>query len=145
MDGVIVKKLRVIPDERGWLMEILRNDDSGYTEFGQVYVTAVYDGAIKAWHRHARQTDHVACIVGMIKLVLVDKRDPLFTLQREYYIGELNPCIVTIPPEVYHGWKAYDGTAVVVNIPDRVYDYDDPDEHRVDPHSLGYCWDRVDR
>ena len=34
IDGVKTKKLRVIPDERGWLMEILRNDDEIYNEFG---------------------------------------------------------------------------------------------------------------
>jgi len=140
MDGVIVKELRVIPDERGWLMEVMRNDDEEYTEFGQVYVTTTYEGVVKGWHLHDRQTDHVACIVGMIKLVLMDGEE-----LSEYYIGERNPCIITIPPGIIHGWKAYDGTAVVVNIPDKVYDYDDPDEHRVDPHSLGYDWDRVDR
>jgi dTDP-4-dehydrorhamnose 3,5-epimerase len=28
IEGVMIKKLRVIPDERGRLMEILRTDDS---------------------------------------------------------------------------------------------------------------------
>lgn len=27
IDGVMVKDLRIITDERGWLMEIMRNDD----------------------------------------------------------------------------------------------------------------------
>ena len=39
IDGVKTKNLRVIPDERGWLMEILRSDDDIYEKFGQVYMT----------------------------------------------------------------------------------------------------------
>ena len=58
IDGVKVKKLKVIPDERGWLMEILRCDDEIYKEFGQVYMTTAYPGVVKAWHFHKKQTDN---------------------------------------------------------------------------------------
>ncbi|RKZ02276.1 MAG: dTDP-4-dehydrorhamnose 3,5-epimerase, partial [Candidatus Hydrothermota bacterium] len=44
IQGVAVKKLRVIPDERGFLMEILRDDDEIFEKFGQVYITTVYPG-----------------------------------------------------------------------------------------------------
>jgi dTDP-4-dehydrorhamnose 3,5-epimerase len=37
IEGVKVKTLRVIPDERGRLMEILRADDDSFLKFGQVY------------------------------------------------------------------------------------------------------------
>jgi len=42
--GVTVRKLRLIPDERGYLMEMLRSDWEEYDKFGQVYITAVYPG-----------------------------------------------------------------------------------------------------
>ncbi|MCJ7832051.1 MAG: dTDP-4-dehydrorhamnose 3,5-epimerase, partial [Actinobacteria bacterium] len=35
IDGVLTKSLRVIPDERGRLMEILRADDEIFGKFGQ--------------------------------------------------------------------------------------------------------------
>jgi dTDP-4-dehydrorhamnose 3,5-epimerase len=35
IDGVAIKMLKVIPDERGRLMEILRSDDEIFTRFGQ--------------------------------------------------------------------------------------------------------------
>ena len=41
IDGVKTKKLRVIPDERGRLMEILRNDDELFLQFGQVYMLSL--------------------------------------------------------------------------------------------------------
>ena len=45
--GVVVKQLRVIPDERGSLMEILRFDDELFEKFGQVYMTTTYPGVVK--------------------------------------------------------------------------------------------------
>ena len=50
--GVIIKKLKVIADERGRLMEILRADDNFFQNFGQVYTTTAYPGVVKGWHYH---------------------------------------------------------------------------------------------
>jgi len=50
IDGVKTKSLTTIADERGWLFEILRCDDDIFLKFGQVYLTAVYPGVVKAWH-----------------------------------------------------------------------------------------------
>src|SRR5882672_12380851 len=72
---VRTKKLRVMPDERGWLMEILRADEPElFSKFGQVYVSATYPGVVKGWHYHRKQVDNFACIGGMVKLVLIDTR-----------------------------------------------------------------------
>jgi len=92
--GVKVKPLRLVPDERGWLMEILRGDDTAvFTKFGQVYVSATYPGVVKAWHLHRRQVDNFACVAGMVKLVLVDTREDSPTLGaiNEFFIGTQNP------------------------------------------------------
>ena len=117
------KPLRLVPDERGWLMEILRADDGEFfTKFGQVYVSATYPGVVKAWHYHKVQLDNFACVAGMVKLVLVDTRpgSPTEGAVNEFFVGSLNPMLVQVPNLVYHGWKCI-GTevALVVNAPDR--------------------------
>ena len=83
IDGVKTKPLRLIPDERGCLMEILRADERElFTKFGQVYVSATYPGVVKAWHYHQQQIDNFACVAGMVKLVLVDTRAGLADQRR---------------------------------------------------------------
>ncbi len=74
IDGVIVKKLKLIPDERGYLMEMLRADDPFFQKFGQVYLTVAYPGVVKGWHYHKVQTDHFVAVSGMVKVVLYDSR-----------------------------------------------------------------------
>ena len=73
IDGVMTKKLRVIPDERGRLMECLRNDDDLFIKFGQLYMTTTFPGVVKGWHLHHAQWDNIVCVKGMIKLVLYDE------------------------------------------------------------------------
>jgi len=42
---VKIKKLKVVPDERGRLMEMLRSDDDLFIKFGQAYMTTAYPGS----------------------------------------------------------------------------------------------------
>ena len=148
IDGVQVKPLRLIPDERGWLMEVLRADDPMFSRFGQVYVSATYPGVVKAWHCHQRQIDNFACVAGMVKLVLFDTREdsPTRDTYNEFFIGAQNPMLVQVPKLVYHGWKCISlEPSLVVNVPDQAYDRASPDELRLAPHgSLPYDWTRQD-
>lgn len=148
IDGVRIKPLRVVPDERGWLTEVLREDDQLFTRFGQVYVSATYPGVVKAWHYHLRQTDNFACVAGMVKLVLIDTREgsPTRDTVNEFFLGVHNPILVQVPALVYHGWKCIGvEPSLVINVPDRPYDRADPDERRIAPHgTLPYDWTRQD-
>ena len=146
--GVQVKPLKVVADERGWLMEILRGDDAVFSRFGQAYVSATYPGVVKAWHLHRKQTDNFACVAGMIKLVLVDTREdsPTRGAVNEFFLGVHSPQLVQVPKLVYHGWKCIGvEPSLVVNVPDEPYNHADPDEQRLAPHgTLPYDWTRTD-
>jgi len=145
--GVKIKQLNVIPDERGRLMEILRRDDDLFEKFGQVYLTTVYPGVVKAWHAHRLQNDNIAVIKGMAKIVLCDFREKskTFNAVNEFFIGEQNPCLIHIPALVYHGFKCIGRKEVfVINVPTNAYNHKKPDEMRLpfDTDKIPYDWER---
>jgi dTDP-4-dehydrorhamnose 3,5-epimerase len=145
IDGAHVKELKLIPDERGRLMEIFRRDDSIFRQFGQVYMTTAYPGIVKAWHYHKLQTDNFTCIGGIMRLVLYDARQqsPTFGQVDEFIVSLEEPKLVQIPPLVYHGFKCVGAEeAVVINTPTEPYDRTDPDEYRIDPYhnDIPYDW-----
>ncbi len=149
IEGVKTRKLRLIPDERGYLMEMLRSDWEEFEKFGQVYVTAVYPGVVKGWHYHKIQTDHFICVHGMAKVVLYDGREgsPTYGEINEFFIGEQNPMLLKIPPGVMHGFKGISQEmTLIVNVPTELYNYEHPDEHRLPPHTdqIPYDWARKD-
>lgn len=146
IEGVQVKNLRLIPDERGFLMEMLRTDWPEFDRFGQAYVTCCYPGVHKAWHYHKKQWDHFICVWGMAKVVLYDNREGSATrgLINEFHMGHLNPILLKIPPLVYHGFTSEGGhLALIVNLPTELYDYTEPDEFRLpyDDPSIPYTWE----
>lgn len=149
IQDVRVKQLKVIPDERGRLMEMLRADDDFFRKFGQVYMTTAYPGVVKAWHYHKKQWDHFVCVRGMMKVVLYDSRENSSTKGEvnEFFLGDHRQIMVQIPPLVFHGFKCVsDHEAIIVNCPTEMYDYANPDEFRVDPHKndIPYNWGRKD-
>jgi dTDP-4-dehydrorhamnose 3,5-epimerase len=145
IDGVKTKKLKVIPDERGRLMECLRADDDLFVKFGQFYMTTTYPGVVKGWHVHHVQLDNIVCVKGMIKLALYDDRQESPTRGEitELFLGEHNPLLVQVPAGVHHGWKCVSAQeAFIVNAPTEVYDYEHPDQDELpyDTPLIPYDW-----
>ena len=145
INGVEIKKLKVISDDRGLLMEMLRCDDSLFEKFGQVYLTVCNQGYVKGWHYHKKQTDHFVVVKGNARVVLYDTRKKSSTNSeiQEVFMGEKNPILLKIPAFVLHGITP-DGSEPVylINCPTLPYDYKNPDEFRIDFKSkdIPYKW-----
>ncbi|HUC05965.1 MAG TPA: dTDP-4-dehydrorhamnose 3,5-epimerase family protein [Acidimicrobiales bacterium] len=143
IEGMRVTPLRRIPDERGAVFHMLRDDSPGFERFGEIYFSMVYPGAIKAWHLHREMTLNYAVPVGMVKLVCFDDRagSPTEGNLVELHVGELNYVLVTIPPLVWNGFKGEgDAPALVANCSTV---HHSPDEiERLDPFTdrFGYDW-----
>lgn len=145
IEGVKIKKLKVIPDDRGRLMEILRKDDELFKRFGQVYMTTAYPGIVKAWHYHKKQADNFTCVAGKIRLALYDSRPKSGTFKAidEFVLSLQEPILVQIPPLIYHGFKCIsDKEAIVINTITHPYNRTKPDEYRMDPYEndIPYDW-----
>ncbi|MFH0702189.1 MAG: dTDP-4-dehydrorhamnose 3,5-epimerase family protein [bacterium] len=149
IENVKISQLKPVIDERGFLTEMMRSDDPDYKGFGQTYITSVNENVVKAWHYHEKQTDTFICVYGMIKLVLYDyrKESTTYGIVNEFFIGEKNSLRVQIPTRVMHGFKGISPVfSLVINMPDQLYNYENPDEFRVHPHEndIPYDWSRKD-
>ena len=142
-----IRSLKRIHADRGWLMEVFRSDWPEFQEFGQTYVTTCKPGVIKAWHYHKLQWDHFVPIRGSALVGLYDSREdsPTKGILQEVEITEEAPKLVKIPPLVFHGFTPLDDSEIwVVNTPTKLYNYDNPDEYRLehDDPQIGYDWRR---
>jgi dTDP-4-dehydrorhamnose 3,5-epimerase len=143
IEGVGIRPLLQIPDERGKVMRMLRTSDPDFQEFGEVYFSVVFPGAIKGWHLHRRMIINYAVPFGRVKLVLFDDRpsSPTRGQLQEIFLGPDAYQLVTVPPFVWNGFKGYGTTeAIVCNCASIVHD---PDEiERLDPFTdrIPYDW-----
>jgi dTDP-4-dehydrorhamnose 3,5-epimerase len=143
IDGVIITPLKRIPDERGAIYHMLRNDSPVFSEFGEIYFSSAHPGVIKGWHVHKKMTLNYAVPIGKIKLVLYDMRPESKTKGKlmEIYLGKDNYCLVTIPPGIANGYKcAGSEDCLVANCATMPHDPNEMD--RIDPFSkeIDYDW-----
>lgn len=148
IEGVETRTLSVNADERGHLVELFREDWDIYDpEPAMSYYSMTYPGVVRAWHRHQRgQIDHFTCPNGRIKVGVYDDRPDSSTRGElnTFVIGEHSQKVIRIPGECWHGFKAIgDDSAILINFPTKLYDYDDPDEERLpyDTERIPLDWD----
>lgn len=143
IDGVKITQLKVIPDERGTIFHMLRNDDKVFESFGEIYFSKVYPEVVKGWHLHKKITLNYAVPVGMIKLVLFDDRESSSTKGElmELFIGEENYVLVTIPPNVWNGFKGI-GLEIAMVANCSTIPHDPNEIIRLDPvnNNIPYDW-----
>ena len=107
ISDVIITELKVIEDNRGKVMHMLRNDSNVFKSFGEIYFSTIYKDSIKAWHLHKEATLNYACVKGRVKLVLFDDRDWSSTqgVYEEVILSPQNYFLITIPPNIWNGFK----------------------------------------
>lgn len=97
--------LKQIKDERGKVMHMLKATDPYFEKFGEIYFSWIYANKIKAWSKHLKMSMNYAVPVGNVKVVLFDDRKDSNTFGKiaEYYLGEDNYYLLTIPNNIWYG------------------------------------------
>ncbi len=131
---------------------------------GQFNASVMYAGAVKAWHRHARQDDHWCVLAGSLKIGLFNTESPALTAElrlagpvpgadqvrqlriesgsgQAVYLGEHRAGVLRIPAGLWHGGVAVGGRdALLLYHVTRKYDPQDPDEQRKGWNELPFDW-----
>lgn len=144
IDGVEIKDLVTHPDDRGFFREIIRVTDDFFTDgFGQWSHSMMFNGVIKAWHYHHRQTDWWYVVNGVLRIGLHDLRpdSPTHKQTMDFLMGDFQkPIIIKIPPGVAHGCKVVQGPVNLFYITSRVYDPQDEIRIPFDDREIGFDW-----
>ena len=131
IEGVQFRPARPVPHADGYVAEIARTSwDIVAAPIVQVHMTTTLPGRVRAWGLHRRTSDRLFVVSGLIKFVVFDGRkgSPSFGAFNEITVSDHSPGLLAIAPLLYHGWKNIGSAeAVIVNMPDRQYNYDQPD------------------
>jgi len=120
--GVVSWDVEKISDDRGWLLELFREDClEDHHKPIMAYVSATFPGVKRGPHEHKCQTDLFVFLgPGDFELVLWGNRE--IADKETHIVGEFNPCAVIVPPGVVHGYKNIsDKVAISFNAPNKLY------------------------
>ena len=131
LEGVKVYELKVLPDERGFFAEALRQDWQDFIDEGiaQVNLSYSYPNIARAWHRHLRgQVDYFLVLKGAMKICAYDEESRRLA---EIIASAVKPSLVRIPGHYFHGTRTISSEpSLTVYFVTRLYDYQNPDEER---------------
>ncbi|MGA2064219.1 MAG: dTDP-4-dehydrorhamnose 3,5-epimerase family protein [Thermoguttaceae bacterium] len=126
IDGVIFRPLKPYGDQRGWLIELVREDElPGEHRPVMTYLSMTLPGVVRGPHEHRRQADLFAFVgPGDFKLYLWDARrdSPTYGNRQIAVVGQSNRRAVLVPPGVVHAYRnTSDVPGLVLNAPNRLY------------------------
>ena len=145
IDGVQIIKKKQIIDERGKIMHMLRNDDKNFTKFGEIYFSYSNPNTVKAWHLHKSMTVNYACVIGKIKLVLMDDRplSPTKGLLEEIFLTTENYSLVSVPPGIWNGFKGlYQEESIIANCLDQPHNENEMVRKDPEDSYFEYKWEK---
>ncbi len=121
MEGLQIKQVLLYKDPRGWLGEIIREDESEITP-SMVYLSMTRPGLARGPHEHIKQTD-CFCFIGKFRIYLWDNRKKSSTYREKKVVDTSDaPTLAIVPPGIVHAYKNIGNTdGVVINLPDRLY------------------------
>lgn len=146
--GVRILPFPIYPDDRGYFLEVQRMGRGLAADFPaettQISAALNFPGTVKAFHFHLRQTDLWTPAKGMMQVALADLRlgSSTFGKRNTFYVGQLRPWQLLIPPGVAHGYKVI-GTeeALLVYLTNRFYDPRDEGRLPHDDPGIAYDWE----
>jgi dTDP-4-dehydrorhamnose 3,5-epimerase len=151
IEGVKIKNLIKHCDDRGFFVELVRDDESYLlSKFGQASWSMSYPGVIKAFHYHEKQDDLWFFPSGNAQVVLYDLRADSATngMTDVYYMGEENPIMLLIHKGVAHGYRVLgQKPATIIYFTTESYNPKSPDEKRIiwDDPVIGFNWETTNR
>ena len=136
---IIVTPLLRIETTGGDVLHAMKQNDVGYTGFGEAYFSWVSAGAVKAWKRHTRMTMNLVVPVGQVRFVFRCVNADGVEEFRVEDIGVDRYARLTVPPGIWAGFQGLSThQSLVLNIASIPHD---PNEvERLALSDINYTW-----
>ena len=145
VDGVVISPLKIITDERGSVLHMLKSNEPLFDKFGEIYFSEILSGTVKAWKKNKKQSQNLTVPVGMVNLVIYDDRrnsktrgnffDCLLGRPDNYYL-------IHIPPMLWYGFQSLDNQkALIANCTDQPHNPLESESIPIDSGKIPFQWD----
>ena len=122
-----------IESYKGGIFKILKSSDQEFTGFGEVYISNIKKGEIKAWKKHLKMTCILIPIHGQTKVVIYNNFDfHVFNLNSE------KKKKLIIPPHTIFGFTAIKDDSSIMNIAN--IEHDPKESIKYDLQEFKYDW-----
>ncbi|MDD4975459.1 MAG: dTDP-4-dehydrorhamnose 3,5-epimerase family protein [Bacteriovorax sp.] len=141
--GIETFPLKIIRDERGAVMHMIRSSDPYFEKFGELYFSLINPGQVKGWKKHKEIYQYMVVPEGMVQIVFYDDRDNSQTkgLLKCVEFGVANYLLLKVPPNVWYSFKAVSKThALIANCTTAPHDPKESETLPLETSSIPFRW-----
>ena len=144
IQGIKLTPLKIIEDDRGSVMHMLRSDDPYFEKFGEIYFSTTRPNTIKAWKRHKKMTLNITVPVGKVRFVAYDDRIESASYKKieEFILGPNDLyALITIPFMIWFGFQNIGPTdALLANCATIPHEPGEAENRDINDVSLPFDW-----
>jgi dTDP-4-dehydrorhamnose 3,5-epimerase len=140
LDKIIVTPLKRIKTDGGDVLHGMKDGESGFVKFGEVYFSLIEFNQVKAWKRHMKMTLNLVVPIGQVRFVFISGDKDKSNAHRIIEIGERNYVRLTVPPGIWFGFKGIVSSQnLIMNIAS--HRHDQSEYEKTSEKSFTYDWD----
>jgi len=140
LNNIVATHLSIFDVDEGRVMHGIRENDTGYVGFGEVYFSYINNKAVKAWKKHNRMTLNLVVPLGKVRFVFCDPYSEGHYRVEDIGVG--NYVRLTVPPGIWFGFQGIAlQPSLVTNIADLQHDAAEVERQAVS--SFDYQWEKV--
>ena len=140
--GIKLTTQKIIPNHGGDILHGIKATETEFAGFGEAYFSLIHSGAVKAWKRHKRMTLNLLVPSGLVRFVVIDRKQEV----REFQISpDTHYARLTISPGVWFGFQGLsEQTSIVMNIADIEHDPEECETKAISEFSFNWL-DAIDQ
>ena len=131
-------KLKKIPSYKGSVLHCLKSNEKNFTKFGEIYISIINEGKIKAWKYHRKMFLNLIVPIGSVLFVFYCEKTHKFKTEK---IGEKNYCRLFIPPKIWYGFKGIEKKNYVINVAS--IKHDDSEQLNKKVNEINFNWKQI--
>ncbi|MES2588751.1 MAG: dTDP-4-dehydrorhamnose 3,5-epimerase family protein [Bacteroidota bacterium] len=124
IDGVVLTPLKIIPNPKGDILHALKQSDSSFNEFGEVYFSFIHRDEIKGWKKHTKMTLNIVVPIGEIQFFVYDDREQSETKGKMFNVklSKNNYQRLSLSPGLWMAFKGLESDNMLMNFADIEHD-----------------------
>ena len=126
MSRYILTNEKIIENDLGDIIHILKNESIGFDGFGEVYISKLKKGSLKGWKKHTRMVSNIKVIKGEVCFYFEEENESI----SEVLLSSSSSIRLTIYPDTWFAFSSFGRDSEILNIANIKHD---PDEQLLKP------------
>lgn len=128
--NIKVSSQKRIKVEGGDVLHILNSKESDFKIFHEAYFSIIKSNYIKGWKLHKEMTMNLIVPIGNVQFIFYSEKGELLLNKT---IGEHNYCRLTVPPNIWFGFKGLSNKdSLILNIADMLHNPEEVERKSLD-------------